>query len=392
MSNVHMTDEYKNERISFSCALVGTVFFVVLWQALILRAPDIVTQVFRPLIVFFLLIKMEQRGIVKSKTMTVAAIAAVYEFFVTFMNPLSGEALRAGAAVVLYLLMYCAVCGTPWNKRELKTIVLMVFLGSVACAVSVMLSNDIADLSGGASHDIYLFGIPTNRNKNAYAFSIGTILGVIYTAKNTGARKVAFIMMTAMTGFCLMYCQCRGAFLCAVAGIFVLVGISLLKMKKYDVGKAIICAFLFVLFCIGAYFLILNSPFSRLIDGENKSGRDDGIKYAIGLFKDYNFTGKIFGRGFTYEAEHTEGVGAHLVYVAFLLSSGIVGSGLIAIMLLLVGFKVKGTIPFALFTIAFLRTFFEGLDYYTYIPLVLAINTYKYEQVYRRPAYELFKR
>lgn len=80
----------------------------------------------------------------------------------------------------------------------------------------------------------------------------------------------------------------------------------------------------------------------------------------------------------------------HVVYMTYLLSTGIIGCSLVVLMFVLVGLRVKGSIPYAFFFCAFLRTFFEGLDYYIYIPLILSAIIYNYSINAGREAYELF--
>lgn len=388
MRQSRLTNEYRREGLSFSCVLVSAIFFVVLFQVPILKAPSIVTQVFRPLIIFFLLITMLRRGTIAFPARIVALLAAFHCCFVLFYNSINVDEITAGVSAILYLLMFCAVTGTPWNKREVRFIIMACFLGAFVCAVGLFLSNDPTDLRVGLSGDMKMLGVHVNRNKNAYAFAIGTIIGVAYLLY--GRKNFWVAIMTAVVAYGLLYSQCRGAFFCAVLGVSLLVLGRLLEIKKKSEARFLAYSILFVLFCIAAYYLLKNSELNRLIDGESKSGRDDGIKYAWELFLSSDFFGKIFGNGFTFEAANTEGIGAHLVYMAYLLSTGIVGCSLITLMLIMSGVRIKGSIPSALFACAFLKTFFEGLDYYIYIPLILSMIISNYSYIYRRNTDELF--
>lgn len=390
MSNVHLTNEYKKEKLSFGCVLVGAVFFLVLSQALILRVPEIVTQIFRPIIVLFLSIKMTQRGQIQFEAGRIAAIAALYCAFDLLLTGINSEEIMRASAVCLYLLMFWAVCGTPWNRREVQFIIKACFIGALACAVAIFLSNDPTDLHVGNSGDMKLFGTYVNRNKNAYAFTVGTVLGVIYLLYGKNIKKFWITITTIVIAYALLYSQCRGAFFCAVAGVTIVVFGKLLEVKKRDQGKFIVYSVLFVLFCIAAYYLLKNSELSRLIDGD-KSGRDGGIKYAWNLYLDCGIFKKIFGNGHVFESLHTEGVGAHLVYMKYLLAVGVVGCLLITLVFISSGLRIKGAIPYALFASAFLRTFFEGLDYYIYIPLILSVVIYNYSVTHRKRGGELFE-
>lgn len=392
MSNVQLTSEHRKESVSFACVVVGAVFFLVLSQALIIRVPEIVTQVFRPIIVFFMIIRMIQRGQISFSARNVALAAAIYCAFDLLITGINMDELIRASAVSLYLLMFWAITGTPWNKREVRFIIGACFIGAFACAVALFLSNDPTDLHVGSSSNMKMFGMYVNRNKNAYAFAIGTIIGSIYLLYGRNIKKFWIAILTAVIAYALLYSQCRGAFFCTVLGVTIAVMGRLLKIKKYSGGKFVFYLLLYAAFCVAVYFLLKNSELSRLIDGDSKSGRDEGIKYAWNLFLDYDSFSKIFGKGHLYESLHTEGAGAHLVYATYLLAIGTVGCGLIALMFICTGIKIKGAVPYALFVCAFLRTFMEGLDYYIYIPLILSVIIYNYSIMYRRSYGELFRK
>ena len=390
MGDIRMTSEHRREDLSFSCVLVSAVFFLVLSQAFILRVPEVVTQIFRPMIVFFLIIKMMQRGQVNFSARSVALVAAIYCTLIIFFVKVNANEIMQASATSLYLLMFWVVCGTPWNRREVRFIIKACFAGAIACAVFLFVSNDPTNLSVGASGDMKMLGMHVNRNKNAYAFSTGTVIGIIYLLHGKNIKKFWACLLTAIVAYALLYSQCRGAFFCAVAGTVIVVTSILLKVKKQDQGKFVLYSALFVLFCVLAYYLLKNSQLSRLIDGDSTSGRDEGIKYAWNLFLSGDLFGKIFGNGYGFEAAHTEGVGAHLVYATYLLSIGLVGCLMITSIFILTGLGIRGSIPHAFWTCAFLRTFFEGLDYYIYIPLILSIIIYNYSSIHRRNCVELF--
>lgn len=250
MNDTHLTREYGYERLSISCLLVSTVFFLVLSQAFIIRLPEIATQVFRPLIVFFLVIRMHQRGEVKFGARTVAMIAAVYCAFVLVFIPFNTEEIKRTSAVVLYLLMFWAVCGTPWNRREVRFIIMACFVGAFVCSIAFFISNDPTDLHVGTSGEMNMLGVSVNRNKNAYAFSIGTIIGILYLLYGSKKHRIIVLLMTALIAYGLLYSQCRGAFFCTVVGVTILVAGILLRIKKSNEAKSILYSLLFIVFCM----------------------------------------------------------------------------------------------------------------------------------------------
>ena len=375
----------------FGALVVSAVFFLVLSQAFILRVPEIVTQVFRPIIVVAMLLRMSHdRIVVASNYRTFALLAALYCAFVMLFQKFNIYELTRASAVILYLLMFWSVSGVRWNRKEIQLIMFSCFLAAFVCAIAIFVSNDPTDLHVGTSGEMEMLGVSINRNKNAYAFSLGTIIGLAYILYGNIRFKPLILCVTAVTAYALLYSQCRGAFFCAVAGIVVLVFGLLLRIRRKNPNGFIVYSILFILSCIILYYLIKNSELSRLVDGDSTSGRDDSIKHAWELFLQSDLLGKIFGHGFGFEGENSEEIGAHLVYVSYLLSIGIIGTFLITLMFVQAFRNIRGPIPLALWSAAFLRTFFEGLDYYIYIPLILSMVISTYVKRRGRKGNELF--
>ena len=371
---------------------VCIVLFLVLSQVLILKLPESITALFRPALVAVLLIEMMHRGAIISSTRIITFIAAIWMGLVVLLNEIDIKALQYAAGVIFYMLMFWAVTGIAWNKRELRCIISTCFVACAVCAAALLYSNPITDFSAATSGHLNLLGASVNRNKNAYVFAVGTVLGIVYLFKGKNIPKLLVVALTAIIGYALLYSQCRGAFFCTVAAVTVFVAEDLLKLRRINPGRAFFLAIAFVAFCVLAYFLLKNSQLSRLVDGDSKSGRDEGIKYAWNLYLGTDWFGKIFGSGFMYESQNTEGVGAHLVYVGFILSSGVIGVTLIALMFITTFKNIKGSIPYAFFTIAFLKTFFEGMEYNLYSALIIATITYNYTRTYGGNINELFSR
>lgn len=379
------------ERISLGCVIVSAVFFLVLSQAFILRLPDVATQMFRPLIIAIIYIEAKSRGVIKAGYRTSALLAALYcTFVIVLLEQFSVKEMMQGFAIVLYFLMFFAISGVPWNKREIRLIINAVFFATFVCAVVLFISNSPTDLKAARGGDLNILGIPVNRNKNAYAFGIGTVIGMLYLFRGRSTHKLMVALSTAVIAYALLYSQCRGAFICTVAAIMVIALSMIAGEWKHNQGKAIVQAFLLIVVCVAGYYLLKNSELSRLVDGDSTSGRDVGIKEAWQMFLNSDMFGKIFGNGYLYQEQHIDGVGAHLVYVGYLVAVGIIGTGFVVIMFLSAGLKIRGGTAKAFWLFGFLRTFFEGLDYYIYIPLLLAVMIYNYTYLYGRNTYELF--
>ena len=397
----------ERQELTFCSIAVAGVFFVVLSQFLIVSGSSI-TFAFRPAIILAAILLNHRMGVYNSRLRMLVLFAAIYEALVLGFQLISGDfstgvivpnnpnepavsvlsaVTQIGSSTVLYLLMLFSVIGIPWSKKELQVFVASAFLAAVVCAIVFARSNDLTDFDSGEYH---MLGTVVNRNKNAYAFSLGTLIGIIYLIRGKRIPKTIILLCTLLMGYCVLYSQCRGAFIGLVGSCVVLAYGSLSRMRKSNERQYFACLFLMIAGLIAAYFIIKNSSFSRLVADDSTSGRENGIENAFEMFLGSDIMGKLFGNGFLYEKIHSDDVGAHLVYATFLVSSGLVGAGLIAMIFISSARLVKGSVAFSLFAQAFIRTFFEGLDYYIYIPLILAICLSQYQRMYGRSYLEVF--
>ena len=377
----------RRELLSVESCFVAFSFFIVLSQFLLYAVSDTISKPFRPLIVLILAIMVVRRGRLKLAVCTTSLAMSVYQCMVWFFYYPKGGALTEYLTIILYFMMLFSVSSFPWNRRELRLIVHSAFLATFVCAVVFFISNNMLDFS---EHEYLFWGMHVNRNKNAYAFALGLVLGWHHLSFGKGNKKLLIVFMILLEGYCLIYSQSRGAFICVFLAFCVIVLNKLVGMYRNGNPFLPICFLIFLMSCILGYLLIKGSPVSRLVDGENLSGRDEGIKHAVELFIKAPVLGKIFGNGLLYEINNTVGVGVHLVYLTYILEGGIIATGMIIVLFLQSMRRMRGEIQWSLFMLAFFKTFVEGMDYYVFIPLILAICISNYENMFRRPGSELF--
>lgn len=380
---------YVEEPLSMESIFVAFVFFVVLSQFLLTGRSELLTQPLRPLIVIILTVQVVRRGRLKLPVCSVALVMSIYQFILWFFLYPDGGPLKGYLVLIFYFMMLFSVAGFPWNGRELRLILFASFLATFVCAAAFFLSNNMLDFS---THEYRFMGEVVNRNKHAYAFAFGIVLGRSYLSFGRGRNRLVILLMMLLEGYCLMYSECRGAFLGLFISLSIIAFNRAVKMWKNGNPYLVFFIFLYIGFLIAVYVMIKNSVVSRLVDGENLSGRDTGIEHAIMLFRQASIPGKIFGNGMLYEGLHTEGIGVHFVYLTYLLEAGIIGAVLIALIFVSAMRNIRGEIQWSIFMIALSRTFFEGMDYYIFIPLILSICISNYELLYRRSCRELFWR
>ena len=386
---------YESRRLTLSSIIVVLIFFLVTSQIFILPLPPIATQMFRPIMIVMIYLNMLRNGAIRSTPQTIGFLVAIHAAMTLLYHPelWNYDNISEGVAVVLFFAMFAFAIGTVWTKKELKYIIAASFIGCFVCAVALLYSNGPTNLDAATAGHLDLMGTSVNRNKNAYQYAFGTVLGLIYLLHGKQNRKLLIFLMTGVTAYALLYSQCRGAFFSTVGGVTVLLLGRMAEIKrKSGYNKAIVFFLFLLVLYIGTYFALKNSELSRLIDTDSTSGRDEGIEAAWQLFLNSDLFGKIFGNGFGYETMQTGEIGAHLIYVGYLVSMGLIGSGLTACMFFASFRRIFGSGAFALAAVAFLKTFFEGADYNVFIPLILGVVICNYTRVTGRKYYELFSK
>ena len=388
MGSIRAANANPNE-LSFSSLVVAGCFFLVLSQFLTIYAPEIVTQLFRPIIVVTLELKIFKDNLrISSPTRILTLLYIVHSIVIAF---LSRDDFMLAGAYILYSMMLFSASGVVWNARELRTIITMIFVGCFVCAVLLLYSNPIDDFSAPAL--LNFLGAKVNRNRNAYAFSLGTLIGLVYIVKGKNVPKVIIAIMTAVLFYALLYSQSRGAFFGFAVSLIVFLLLYLWQLKTRDGKNILIYVVLIAVVGFLFYVWLVNSPLNRLIDVESTSGRDSGIENAWDMFLTADSFEKAFGRGFSYEMQHADGAGAHLVYMQYLVACGIWGATLIVLIFVSVLKRCQGgDISFPLAVLGIMRTFFEGLDYYVYIPLILSLMVANYHLYSFAPESSLFVR
>ena len=231
-SKIRIGDNRKT--LSFSSIAIVSIFFLVTSQVFILPLPSIVTQLFRPLLVVMIIINMQRNGRIGSVTQVLALLVAIHAALTLLMHLdlWDKDNILNGAAVSLFFLMLSFAIEANWSKRELKLLLAASFLGCFICALMLLVSNNPVDFHAATAGHLSLAGFSVNRNKNAYQYSFGTVLGVIYLLKGRNNPKLIIFLMTAVQLYALLYSQCRGAFISAVAAVTVLFLGLLLEVRK----------------------------------------------------------------------------------------------------------------------------------------------------------------
>jgi hypothetical protein len=314
---------------------------------------------------------------------------SVYQILIWFILYPKGGSIRDYLTLVFYFMMLFSAASFPWNRGELRLILFATFAATFMCAAAFFFSNNMLDFS---EHQMYFLGTAVNRNKNAYAFAFGILLGRSYLAYGKGRNRLLLLLVMAFEGYCLLYSKCRGAFWSLVIAFMTIALHRTVRMWKRGNPFTALYIFLNLLAVTIVYFLLRDSLVSRLVDRENLSGRDEGMQHALELFRMAPTAGKIFGNGMLYEGAHTEGLGVHFVYLTYLLEAGIIGMVLIILIFVQALLHTRGEVAQSMLIFALARTFFEGMDYYIFIPLILSLCLTNYERLTGRSCRDVLGR
>ena len=258
--HVRWRDINIDEMLSVESVFVAFVFFVVLSQFLVMGKLEGLSQPFRPLIIIILAVQVVRRGSIHLSVRNVAFAMSAYQLILWFFLYPNGGSIRLYLVVILYFMMLFSVSGFPWNRRELQLIIYACFIATFICALIFFFSNDMLNFS---EHELKFMGVVANRNKNAYAFAIGIVLGSLYMKYGKNHNRFLILFMTIFEGYCLIYSQCRGAFF----GVCISVGVGIIykvfRMRKSGDPYLIFYILTVIVICCVGYILIKSSSVSR---------------------------------------------------------------------------------------------------------------------------------
>lgn len=372
----------------FPLYAICAVFFLILGTLPAL--PSALTQVFRPVVIavcFFFPTAYTYR---LSRSHWALIIFHIYITFVFLAHPLSGDKFMAWAAMVLFAAFFILLTQRVWTRNEINTILHVVLIACVVFCL-VLYRDNPRLFHNDQGEDVTFFGKHVNANSAAFAIVPGALVGVFFlffaqehrNQKSVfwkllylGETVLAYVMLVGMGG--------RSAFFAAVIGGIMIVwewGEAIRQRNKRIVFRVLLLLLLLLVYHYGPIWTEGTHAY-RLFDYDNltdMNGRDDMAEVAMSLIREHPF----FGGGFGYWDLKTN----HdlMVHNSFL-SNGVTGG--FTAMILLVAFFVfaaielirsRSLIPLAFFVEALFHSLTEpGMDYYAYIPLILAFVIQRY--------------
>ena len=388
----------EKNKYSLHCIVLCMLLFLILGTLYVI--PSAVTQTFRPIVIAVFLLFPATYSYRVSRSVWVMIVFQFYLTIVFISHPITSSSFMAWASMLLFAAFFIVTIQRIWSKREIQLILNVVLIACVVFCIILFRENpDI--FSSNQGEDLTFRGNHVNSNAAAFTIVPGALVGTFFTffLNNRGRkgriiRKLWYFGATVLEFIMLVGMGGRSAFFSAVIGALMIVwewGEAIKKRDQRLLFRALLILFFLIIYHYGPIWTEGTHAY-RLFDYDNlmdMNGRDDMAEQAMELIREH----PMFGGGFDYWNIRTDN--SLMVHNSFL-SIGVTG-GYTAIFLLGLFFifsalelvQTRSLIPVAFFVEALFHSFTEpGMDYYAYIPLVLAFIIQKYTRShYCKPEY-----
>ena len=378
MRQSRLTNEYRRESLSVQCWVLCGIFLLIL--GFLPALPGMITQTFRPLFILACILVPAKYYKLHSEKWQVALL--VYWFLTLVLNPITANAFRSYVALVLFGLFFIFAASRVWTRREIEVLLNTVIVATFALSLVLIASNNgIIKHADGMRINFLSFTV--NRNTPAFGCVPGVLcatIGFFYEKKNRAYKL--FCLITVLLGsFSAFALACRSAFISLALGVILIVWQITREKDSYRKRFEVRIVFLiFILLTIVvAYSLAQGTSSERLFDLKDDSGRSEMWDKAWELIDEK----PILGGGFDYWGDDSgEELGTHNTFLSIMVMSGYTG-GVLFVIFLIATFldllKARNLIPIAFFAELAMHSYTEsGMDYYAYIPLILAFILARY--------------
>lgn len=384
-----------NSRISFSCIVLCTVFFMILGLLPLLTSH--ITSILRPFFIMICVLSLHKYypwGRLKWQF-----VLMIGYFFVLIIHPLRRGNITAFVSYETFSLFFLLGANRIWSKTEIQMIFKTVVFSSTLCAVTTLASNSLL-LRSSSGKNILFLGESINRNSLAFGIAPGVVCGLLlffysaYSWRND-FRRIVYFASTIICSATLLLLACRSAFYSSFLGAGCLVW-GMVRRSRTPVER-LMKRVVLIITAVGGVAIIIrmtaNLTSARLFEvtGDNiDTGRNDLWERANQMIKEK----PIFGGGYDYWESAGNIMGTHNTFLTLMLAGGIVLGILFIIML--VSFFIECAEIDVFLLMAFMMQMImhsyteSGLDYYAYIPLMLTFILQRYLKYQGNNLYYLF--
>lgn len=390
MGNARLKSEYVNRKASLPCWTLCGVFALILGFLPALSGS--VTQVLRPMFILICLVFMGRYYRLHSEKWQIVLL--VYWFITLMLNPLTASAIRSYIALLLFGFFFVFAASRAWTAREIRLIINTVAFATLFFLIVLIYSNDGIINKGDGVH-ISFFSFVCNRNSAAFGCVPGVLcaeLGLLY-GKGKKTKRLLYLITMIIGLYVIFGLACRSAFVSAAVGAALIIWQTTIDKGDYRkrfTSRAVIFVLVLIAF-VSAYFLAQGTSSERLFDMDDDSGRSTLWDKAWELIDEK----PILGGGFDYWGENSgEELGTHNTLLTIMVMSGYVG-GILFLLFMIAALcdllKAGNLIPLAFFCELAMHSYTEsGMDYYAYIPLILAFIIARYTEFQSKNISTLF--
>lgn len=360
---------------------------IVLYVALVLviglgpLLPEIVTQPIRPLVILICFLIPGRYSYRANNTIWVFGIYLFYMTIVFLCHDLTHDTFMAWVSAVLFGAFFIVVSQRMWSTKEVRTVIVVVFLATLLYTSIVHYYN--RDLFHEAAQ-LEIRGSHVNTNAAAYNISSGALCGVsLYLFYNNKHKHLAWFKLLVLFGTLFIYYTLlclgqRSGFFASVLGALLILWERTGRGKNKSTRNTMrLLIILFVVVGLIAGPRVTEGTHAeRLFDYEHifdDNGRDELNDIA----KDLIAQKPVFGGGFDYwETDSGQTLGLHNGFLQILVIGGYCAGILISfffVYLIVDIWRNRSAISLAFIILAAAHMFTDsGLDYYSYIPMILA--------------------
>lgn len=358
--------------------------------------PSPITQPLRPVVILICFLIPSRYTYKTNKAISVLLLYFFYMTLVFLSHSLTTDSFMAWMSDLLFGLFFIVLSQRMWSGKEIRAFVFTVFISGVLYAA--LLLRETPDLFHNTGN-LSLLGHYVNDNAAAYDISPAALSGAVLFLNYRRNKKNSIFKLFILAGtlFCYYILIClgqRGAFFSSVIGAAMIIWE---RTKYYPRKKIYLRALLLIIIAIGLVVgprVTEGTHAERLFDYEHitdDNGRDQLNDRAKELIKEK----PIFGGGYQYwEQESGFDMGLHNGFYLSMVIGGYIAGFLISaffIYLLYDIYKRNSLISLAFVVEAGVHMFVDsGLDYYSYIPLIIAYILVRYSEFSRIDVSKVF--
>lgn len=342
--------------------------------------PSSITNLFKPIFVYFILIEFVflKKRLRFNVEQIIAFLASIYYLFIFISSGINTLNLKGFAPVFLNCIVFVLVTSVKFNQNELELLINTVYFSGFAFSFFVAISNPFIT-SKLSRLSINYFGTSLNANGIPYFIVPSAVIAInklIREYNKITNRFINFIMLAIML-YTVFYTNTRGAALALlISTLLIMLKYTIEKFSEKRIINVFFSFIIFIIIFIVIYMLLPENIINRIFNFStyNLNNRDKFWKTAILLSKDRLF----FGHGFNYWTMVTGySYGTHNLYIDLLVSSGIIGSFLMMLLVIIILIKSKNIFLLSLLTSPILNSLLEsGMTYSFWNPIILCVIIY----------------